>query len=84
MIKQMTLRRIPDSLEKALRNRAKEHGCSLNRVSIELLSQALGMNQSTTKRRDLSEFCGMWSKDAVKEFEQNTKRVDAIDPEIWS
>ncbi len=83
MIKQMTLRRIPDQLEKALRHRAKDSGLSLNRVSIELLSQALGVDSPATKKRNLSEFCGVWSQDDLKEFEQNTNCFDAIDAEIW-
>ena len=83
MIKQMTLRRIPDQLEKALRHRAKKSGVSLNKVSIELLSQTLGVDPSATKKRDLSEFCGVWSQDDLEEFEQNTGCFDAIDPEIW-
>jgi len=84
MIKQMTLRRIPDSLEKALRNRAKESGLSLNKVSIELLEQALGVDSRKNKKRDLSEFSGMWTQDDLKEFEQNTQGFNSIDPEIWS
>lgn len=83
MIKQMTLRQIPDQLEKALRHRAKERRVSLNKVSIELLSQALGVDPSVTKKRDLSEFCGVWSPDDLEEFEQNTGCFDTIDPEIW-
>jgi plasmid stability protein len=84
MIKQLTLRRIPDPLEKALRNRAKESGLSLNRVAIELLEQALGVDPSKNKRRDLSGFSGMWTQDNLKEFEQNTEGFNSIDPEIWS
>lgn len=83
MIKQMTLRRIPDRLEKALRLRAKTEGVSLNKITIELLSNALGIDSSATKKRDLSEFCGVWNQDDLKEFEQNTGCFDAIDPEIW-
>ncbi|MDA3923153.1 MAG: hypothetical protein PF904_00445 [Kiritimatiellae bacterium] len=84
MIKQMTLRRIPDSVEKALRKRAKESGRSLNMVSIDLLSQALGVSQPNEKKRDLSELCGMWNADELKEFKCNTETFNAIDPELWS
>ncbi len=84
MIKQMTLRRIPDEVENALRNRANECGLSLNMLSIELLSQALGVDQLEKKRRDLSGFCGAWSEEDFKEFEQNTKCFESIDPEVWS
>ena len=79
----MTLRRIPDPVDKELRKRAKESGRSLNRISIELLSEALGIDQSETRKRDLSEFCGVWGKKELSEFERNTEAFNSIDTEIW-
>ena len=84
MIKQMTLRRIPDPVENALRKRAKERGISLNRLSVELLSQALGVDQPVPQKRDLSGLSGFWKQKEYEEFQENTKCFDSIDPEIWS
>ena len=85
MMAQMTLRRIPDEVEKGLRARARKTGHSLNRTAVELLRDALGVGRAAdARRRDLSGFAGQWDRAEAGEFERNTRIFERIDPEVWS
>jgi plasmid stability protein len=83
VIKQMTLRRIPDAVEKGLRMRSVRTGRSLNRVTIELLEQALGAQDTVTRKRDLSGLAGKWSRQEGEAFERNVRVFEKIDEELW-
>ncbi len=84
VIAQMTLRHIPDPVEKGLRSKARKDGNSINRTAVELLQQALGMSVAQTKKRDLSRFAGQWDKKECHAFEKNTTMFGHIDAEVWS
>lgn len=81
---QITLRNLPDPIEREIRQNARDLKISLNRAILELLQKALGMEEGKTKKRDLSPFVGTWSSAQVEEFARNTKAFSKIDPEIWS
>lgn len=83
MIAQMTLRQIPDAVEKGLRQRARKAGRSLNRVTIDLIAEAMGTKSSPRKRRDLSGLAGQWSPQECGTFERNTRIFERIDQETW-
>ncbi len=72
MITQMTLRQIPDAVEKELRAKSRRSGFSINRTAIDLLETALGFKPVERKKRDLSAFAGTWPETAHKEFERNS------------
>ena len=69
MIAQMTLRRIPDAVEKRLRARSRRSGHSINRTTIELLEEALGVKPVEGKKRDSSMLTGAWQEAEYREFE---------------
>ena len=83
MINQMTLRRVPDAIEKGIRGRARSTGRSLNRATIELLEQALGIRATDARKRDLSRFAGQWDRAECRAFERNTIAFERIDAEVW-
>ena len=82
---QFTVRQIPFSVEKKLREIARETGQSINKTVISLLEKALGIGdrQRYQKKRDLSRFAGIWKKEEAEEFENNTRIFEQIDPEVW-
>ena len=80
---QITLRQIPDNLERQLRILAQQHKTSLNKTIIFLLQQALGLSENSRKARDLSDLKGTWDSAQAAEFEENTKIFERIDREIW-
>ena len=80
---QITLRQIPDNLERQLRILAQQHKTSLNKTIIFLLQQALGLSENSRKMRNLSDLKGTWDSAQAAEFEANTKIFERIDREIW-
>jgi hypothetical protein len=82
---QMTLRKIPVSVERKLRLHAKQNNESLNQSIISLLSKALGVSDSShpKHKRDLSRFMGTMSSDEAKKFNDDTSDFGKIDKELW-
>lgn len=78
---QYTLRNIPRSVDRALRERAKRERKSLNEVAIEALARGAGVDESGVKRRDLGDIAGTWRKDAA--VDQALAEQRAIDEDIW-
>ena len=83
MIKQMTLRQVPDAVEKGIRGRARRTGRSLNRAMIDLMEEALNIRGAGKKRRDISCLAGQWSQEECAAFDGNTQVFERIDQEMW-
>ena len=82
-MKQLTLRNIPEDIEREIRRIARERGSSINKTIHELLGEALGIDRTSGKKRDLSDFAGFWDEEEAKEFEEATKLFEEIDAELW-
>ena len=80
---QITLRQIPDVLDKQLRSLAGKNQTSLNKVILSLLLKNLGLSANSNKKRDLTELCGTWTTNQYEEFQRNTEQFNQIDSEIW-
>lgn len=80
---QITLRQIPDVLDKQLRNLAGKNKTSLNKVVLSLLLENLGLSANSNRKRDLTDLCGTWTSNQYDEFQRNTEHFDQLDPEIW-
>jgi hypothetical protein len=78
---QYTIRNIPQSLDDALRTRAKEEGKSLNVVVVQALARALGFSKDTVKYRELGDLAGTWKPDP--EFDRAIADQHTIDESIW-
>jgi len=81
MSMQYTIRDIPDHLDKALRQAAREQGKSLNEVAIETLARGAGITGERGPQRDLADIAGTWRKDPA--FDSALAAQDTIDQEIW-
>ena len=73
----VTLRNIPPDIARAIRQRAKRDGTSLNRTVINLLQE------KPTRYRDLDAFAGSWTKEQADEFDRTLAEQRKIDPEMW-
>jgi len=82
-LKQLTLRNIPEDIEREIRRIARERGSSINKTIHELLGEALGIDRTSRKKRDLSDFAGFWDKEEAKEFEKATEVFEKVDEELW-
>lgn len=80
---QLILRQIPNDLNTLLRKTARREGSSLNKLAIRLLKKAVGLQDSSRKKRDFSKLSGTWSQEEADEFIENTKAFEKIDSEIW-
>lgn len=82
-VSQITLRHLPENLERQIRRLARENNASINKTIIRLLQKSLGIIPDENKQRDLGDLSGKWSNKAAKEFEENTRIFETIDNEIW-
>ena len=80
---QITIRNIPESVEKELRRLASDRRISLSKAAIILFQEALGFDPESGKKRDLSCIFGKWDAKDAEEFERNTEIFRKIDEELW-
>ena len=78
---QYTIRKVPDSLDEALRRAARERGKSLNEVAIEALARGAGVAGESHRQRDLVDIAGTWRKDPA--FDSALAAQDTVDEEMW-
>ena len=78
---QYTVRGIPESLDKAIRQRARAEGKSLNEVTVEALVDSLGLGKESIALRDLSDIVGTWKKEASVEAALTAQ--DTVDESLW-
>jgi hypothetical protein len=78
---QYTIRNVPDRTDRRLREAAIEHGASLNSVTLQALSQGLGLSDKSVVHHDLDDLIGSWVLD--NEFDKALEEMDRIDPELW-
>jgi hypothetical protein len=78
---QYTIRKVPETLDEALRRAARERGKSLNEVAIEALARGAGVVGDPRRQRDLSDIARTWRKDPA--FDRALAAQDTIDEEMW-
>jgi hypothetical protein len=86
--KAITLRDLSPEVARAVRERARKDGLSLNRTVARLLEEATGhaglpAPAGRTRRHDLDDFGGRWSKKEADAFDRFLAEHRTIDPEIW-
>jgi len=78
---QMTLRQIPERVNRRLREVARKEEKSLNRVALEALEKGLGIAEEPLEYHDLDELAGTWIEDA--EFDKTVAEMDRVDAGFW-
>ncbi len=78
---QYTIRNVPETLDAALRQSARQQGKSLNEVAVEALARGAGVTESRTRQRDLGDIAGSWRKDP--EFDRARAAQHTIDEDLW-
>jgi plasmid stability protein len=81
----MTIRGLDDLTIKALKEKAKKEGSSVNAALVKLLQEALGLKKKkrTVVYNDLDHLAGTWSDKDYKEFLQATADFAKIDENVW-
>ena len=78
---QYTIRRVPASVDRMLRERARTEGKSLNEAAIEALQAGLGLSEDTVEFDDLDDLIGTWQHDP--DTDQALADQDVVDVELW-
>jgi len=81
----MTIRGLDDLTIKALKEKAKQEGTSVNTTLVKLLKEDLGLKK---KKRmvvynDLDHLAGTWSAKEYEEFQKIMKDFETIDETMW-
>ncbi|MBH0203602.1 MAG: hypothetical protein HP496_15205 [Nitrospira sp.] len=84
-MKAVTLRNLPASLDRTIRQRAKKKGVSVHKVVISLLEDHLGEAEARPVRRyhDLDDLAGSWTRREAEAFEKTLAKQRTADPEVW-
>ncbi|RJQ46345.1 MAG: hypothetical protein C4538_07020 [Nitrospiraceae bacterium] len=81
----MTIRGLDDMTIKALREKAKREGTSINAALLKMLRKELGIEKKrhTVVYNDLDHLAGTWGKKDYAEFQKNVKDFEKIDENMW-
>lgn len=78
---QYTIRNIPVSIDRELRERARRRHQSMNETVVETLRRGLEIGTDQTTYDDLDDLIGTWKSD--EEFDQAVAEHRRIDEESW-
>ena len=78
---QYTIRRIPRTLDAALREQARARRKSLNETVIEALIEGTGLTGAPAKRRSLAQVAGTWKADRA--IQTALADQDRVDKGLW-
>jgi hypothetical protein len=76
----ISLRNLPEEVEKAIVETSRREGISLNKATIRLLEAQL---RKPAKNSDFDEFCGSWSSAEADAFDAALAEMRQVDPADW-
>jgi hypothetical protein len=86
-LRQITIRGIPQEVEKIIRGEAGKKGVSLNKAFISLLEKLAGFKEKEGKKRtlyhDLDHLSGVWARKEVTAFNKHLELQRQIDEGLW-
>jgi len=86
-MKQVTIRGIPEEVQKVVKKEAERKGVSLNRAFISVLARAASGKSPEKKKKvlhhDLDHLAGLWSREESAAFEKNLRGQRKVDEELW-
>lgn len=86
----ITIRDMPEELEKRIEALADEQGTSLAQTVIRLLLRATGLRdpggerERPARHHDLDDLAGTWSAEDAAAFDGALAELRRIDPDVWS
>ena len=81
----MTIRGLDDLTIKALKEKAKKEGTSVNTTLLKLLKENLGLTKKkrTVVYNDLDHLAATWTDIDYREFQKSTEDFEKIDENMW-
>lgn len=83
-MKSLSIHGIDEKTEKAIEERAKSEGKSVNKVVKELIAKALGLGENPPDNRAMFEdLCGVWTEADEQEFLASIADLETLDERDW-
>ena len=86
-MRQVTLRKIPDEVERMIKKEAEKKKLSLNKAFISILEKAAGVKGEKKKKktlyRNLDHLSGIWTKEETQTFNKKLQFQRKIDEDLW-
>ena len=84
-MKSITIHGIDQPFANLIQSKARAEGLSVNKTVKKLLEEALGVKPrpKDSNRDHFEEFCGIWSKSDLIEFDEKTEEYRKIIPGDW-
>ena len=84
-MKSLTIHGVEKPLADLIRAKADSEGLSINKTIKKLLEEYLGVKPQPDRKNlhDFKDFCGLWTKDDLDEFEKKTSDMRKIDDADW-
>lgn len=85
-MKSISVHGIDGETEKALKERAKKRGQSVNKAVKEILAESLGLGdrpKDKDNRAVFADLCGVWTSDEADEFLATVADLETVDPKDW-
>jgi len=81
----MTIRGLDEMTIKALKDKAKQEGSSINAALLKILRKELGTEKKkhTVVYHDLDHLAGTWDRRDIAEFQKNVEDFEKIDEKMW-
>ena len=81
----MTIRGLDETTMKALKDKAKQDGSSINAALLKILRKELGIEKKrhTVIYHDLDHLAGTWDKKDLSEFQKKVEDFEKIDEKMW-
>ena len=80
----ISVRNLPPAVAKAVKDKARKEGLSLNKAIVKLLEEATGVRpRKRSVHHDLDRFFGTWSSEEADAFDRALKEQRPIEPEMW-
>ena len=78
---QYTIRKIPEQVDRLVRQQAKKTHTSLNAVLLTILKRGVGAADEPVEYHDLDDLAGSWVADP--DFDAAMEAFESIDEELW-
>jgi len=85
-MKSLSIHGIDGETERAIKERAKVGGKSVNKVVKELITDSLGLGgpaKGPDNREEFVDLCGAWTKEEAEAFLNGIGDLETVDPKDW-
>jgi plasmid stability protein len=83
-MKSISVHGIDEEMEKAIEERAKREGKSVNKIVKELIAKALGIGDKPPDNRvEFADLCGVWTEAEAAEFMKLVADLEVVDAKDW-